>query len=100
MGHDAIATAAAAIYTGRGINDKPELIIQKFFRMHKETAVPGASGWISLDEHGNPINKAVPILEVKPVGAVVFVQLSSPGRSPGDPPGGSPCRPGDPAAPC
>lgn len=97
MGHDALHTAVTAIRTREGINDKPELIIQKFKRLHGPQAVPGASGWISLDEHGNPINKAVPILEVNPDGTVVFVQLSSPGHAPNDPPGDSPCLPTDPA---
>ncbi|MGQ0775830.1 MAG: ABC transporter substrate-binding protein [Pseudonocardiales bacterium] len=81
MGYDAITTATTAINPG---NDTPELIIQEFNRLHRLAAVAGASGWISL-ENGNPINKAVPILEVKPDGTVVFVQLSSPR--------GSPCRP-------
>lgn len=85
IGHDAIVAVIAAIRTREGINDTTNLIIQEFNRMHGPRAVPGASGWISLDERGNPINKAVPILEVKPDGTVAFVQLSSP-RS-------SPCRP-------
>ncbi|MGH3938753.1 MAG: hypothetical protein ACRDTG_08965 [Pseudonocardiaceae bacterium] len=89
LGHDAIVTAIQAIRAGEGINDTPQLIIQRFKRMHGPRAVAGASGWISFDEHGKPINRAVPILEVKADGAVAFVQLSSP-RS-------SPCRPDDPA---
>ncbi|MGH3928788.1 MAG: ABC transporter substrate-binding protein [Pseudonocardiaceae bacterium] len=88
-GYDAIATAVAAIRTGKERNDTPALIIQRFNRMHGLRAVAGASGWISLDRNGSPINKAVPILEIRPDGTVVFVQLSSP-RS-------SPCRPDDPA---
>lgn len=87
-GYDAITTASAAIRIGE-ISDTPPLIIQKFNRMHGPRAVAGASGWISFDSNGSPINKAVPILEVRPDGTVVFVQLSSP-RS-------SPCRPDVPA---
>lgn len=86
IGYDAITTVAAAIPPGE--TPTPPLIIQEFNRLHKLGSVAGASGWISL-ENGNPINKAVPILEVKPDGTVVFVQLSSPL--------GSPCRPLDPA---
>lgn len=88
IGYDAITTAARAIHPGATVNDLPNLIIQEFNRLHGTTAVPGASGWISLD-NGNPINKAIPILEVRPDGTVTFVQLSSP-RS-------SPCRPNDSA---
>ncbi|MGQ0775831.1 MAG: ABC transporter substrate-binding protein [Pseudonocardiales bacterium] len=77
IGHDAIAVASAAIRTRGGINDTPPLVIQEFNRMHGPQSVSGASGWISLDQNGNAINKAVPILEVKPDGTVVFVHLSS-----------------------
>ncbi|MGH3915447.1 MAG: ABC transporter substrate-binding protein [Pseudonocardiaceae bacterium] len=89
IGHDAIAIAIAAIRTREGTNDTPSLIIQEFNRMHGPRAVPGASGWISLDGTGDPINRAMPILEVKPDGAVDFVQLSSSLSSP--------CRPDVPA---
>lgn len=88
LGHDAIAIAIAAIRAGNVINDSPELIIQEFNRLHGPKAVAGASGWISLD-NGKPINKAIPILAVKPDGTVAFVQLTSPQ--------GSPCRPDIPA---
>ncbi|MGH3928787.1 MAG: ABC transporter substrate-binding protein [Pseudonocardiaceae bacterium] len=84
LGHDAIAIAIAAIRAGDVINDDPELVIQEFNRLHGPKAVAGASGWISLD-NGEPINKAIPILAVKPDGTVAFVQLTSPQ--------GSPCRP-------
>lgn len=89
MGHDAIKTIEDVIGTRGETNDRPTLIIQQFNRMHGEKSVPGASGWISIDDHGDVINKAVPILEVQPGGTVVFVQLSAPR--------GSPCRPEDPA---
>lgn len=97
MGYDAIITVVTAIYSRQGINDTPALIIEKFNRMRGPSAVPGAGGWISFDERGDPVNKAVPILEVRPDEGVVFMQLSSPGWAPDDPPGGSPCRPNDPA---
>lgn len=87
MGYDAIITAVTAISTREGINTKPNLIIQEFNRMHGRKAVPGASGWISLDERGKPVNKAVPILEVQADGTVKFEKLSSPRAS------GEPCRP-------
>lgn len=84
IGYDAITTATIAIRPGGTPNDTPDLIIQEFNRLHGPRAVAGASGWISLD-NGNPINKAVPILEARPDGTVIFVQLSSPRRSPRQP---------------
>ncbi|MEV0907279.1 hypothetical protein [Streptomyces hokutonensis] len=45
--------------------------------------VSGASGWICLDVHGNPYDKAVPIVELTPKGAARFVKLAWPeGRPP------------------
>lgn len=54
--------------------------------------MPGASGWISLDENGNTVNKAVAILLVKPDGTVEWLGLRS-----GD---GLPCVPNDAARRC
>ncbi|MBK3578167.1 hypothetical protein JHN63_31065 [Streptomyces sp. MBT65] len=45
--------------------------------------VGGASGWICLDVHGNPYDKAVPIVELTPKGAARFVRIAWPeGRPP------------------
>ncbi|MFJ9741159.1 hypothetical protein [Streptomyces sp. NPDC101166] len=45
--------------------------------------VSGASGWICLDVHGNPYDKAVPIVELTPQGASRFVRIAWPeGRPP------------------
>lgn len=92
IGYDAIVTAVTAIRSDQGnvVNDKPELVSQELKRLHGPDAVPGAAGWISLDSAGNPVNKAVAILQVRPDGSLVFLELSS-AR-------GSPCVPGVP--PC
>ncbi|MEW1778129.1 hypothetical protein [Streptomyces sp. NPDC086777] len=46
--------------------------------------VDGASGWICLDAHGNPYDKAVPIVELRPEGGSRFVTLAWPeGKPPG-----------------
>ncbi|MGQ0779354.1 MAG: hypothetical protein ACT4NY_33895 [Pseudonocardiales bacterium] len=92
VGHDAIVTAVTAIRPGQGsdINDEPDLVSQEFKRLHGIDAVPGAGGWISLDPLGNPVNKAVVILQVNPDGTLKFLTLSSSL--------GSPCVPGTP--PC
>lgn len=79
MGYDAIVTAVAAVRPdqGAGINDTPDLVSQEFKRLHDAGAVPGASGWISLDPLGKPVNKATVILQVESDGALKFVQVSS-----------------------
>lgn len=49
----------------------------------KELRVDGASGWICLNVHGNPYNKAVPIVELTPEGGSRFVKLAWPeGKAP------------------
>ncbi|MBY8845150.1 ABC transporter substrate-binding protein [Streptomyces sp. SP2-10] len=46
--------------------------------------VNGASGWICLDVHGNPYDKAVPIVELTPEGGSRFVRIAWPeGKPPG-----------------
>ncbi|MFI2436854.1 ABC transporter substrate-binding protein [Streptomyces sp. NPDC018693] len=44
--------------------------------------VNGASGWICLDVHGNPYNKAVPIVELTPEGGSRFVRIAWPEGKP------------------
>ncbi|MGW5654118.1 hypothetical protein [Streptomyces humi] len=46
--------------------------------------VDGASGWICLDVHGNPYDKAVPIVELRAEGGSRFVSIAWPeGKPPG-----------------
>jgi hypothetical protein len=81
MGHDAMLTAITAIRFATH-DDQHDLlryrgeIIQALSQFHNARAVPGASGWISLVA-GNPENKAIPILELKPDG-VHFIELAAP----------------------
>ncbi|MGH8906173.1 MAG: ABC transporter substrate-binding protein [Egibacteraceae bacterium] len=92
MGHDAVVTAVRAIRSAAGnrdLNENPVLpgeVIQQLNQLHDALAVPGASGWISLDENGDPVNKAIPILQLRPDGTVQFVTLSSPLGTPFIPP--------------
>lgn len=76
IGRDAVTIVTSAIHSEQ-INDKPGLIIQEFNGMRGSGAVPGASGWISLDENGNTVNKAVAILQVKSNGTVQWLGLNS-----------------------
>jgi hypothetical protein len=43
-----------------------------------EQRVDGASGWICLNSSGNPVNKAVPIVELTPEGRTRFVRIAWP----------------------
>ena len=42
----------------------------------------GASGWICLDKHGSPYDKAVPIVEVTAEGRARFDTLARPEGKP------------------
>ncbi|MEU8978865.1 ABC transporter substrate-binding protein [Streptomyces sp. NPDC048309] len=44
--------------------------------------VNGASGWICLDAHGNPYDKAVPIVELTPESRTRFVKIAWPEGKP------------------
>ncbi|MEU9283803.1 hypothetical protein AB0D57_03530 [Streptomyces sp. NPDC048275] len=44
--------------------------------------VDGASGWICLDAHGNPYDKAVPIVELTPESRARFVKIAWPEGKP------------------
>ncbi|WP_317444776.1 hypothetical protein [Streptomyces collinus] len=44
--------------------------------------VSGASGWICLDAHGNPYDKAVPVVELTPRGGSRFVRIAWPEGKP------------------
>ncbi|MET8447695.1 hypothetical protein [Streptomyces sp. NPDC005209] len=44
--------------------------------------VDGASGWICLDVHGNPYDKAVPVVELTPQGGSRFVRIAWPEGKP------------------
>lgn len=44
--------------------------------------VNGASGWICLDVHGNPYDKAVPIVELHADGGSRFVRIAWPEGKP------------------
>jgi ABC-type branched-subunit amino acid transport system substrate-binding protein len=87
MAHDAVLTAITgiqAITTKENPNPTRAQLIEWWLRLHGFAAVKGASGTISLDNHGNPDNKAIPILEIKPDGAIAFVQLAWPKDVPPD----------------
>ncbi|MFJ8436663.1 hypothetical protein ACIQ9P_35755 [Kitasatospora sp. NPDC094019] len=74
--YDAVTTAVAGIRKDVGESVTiPSLddVTQSWRRLHGGNRVDGASGWICLDQYGNPYNKAVPIVHLDPAvrGAVL-----------------------------
>ncbi|WP_101610112.1 ABC transporter substrate-binding protein [Amycolatopsis sp. BJA-103] len=81
LSHDAVLTVVWAI---RGIprtapaQVTAQDVLQSKNRLHGKLAVPGASGMISFDDRGDPVNKTVPILRVRVDDTPEYVQLSAP----------------------
>ncbi|MFJ3586202.1 ABC transporter substrate-binding protein [Streptomyces sp. NPDC090127] len=86
VAYDAMATAVHAIRqaTPQGAQ-YPGLadVATQWPQVKGSLRVEGASGWICLDNFGNPFNKAVPIVELSQDGTQKFVQIAWPeGRPP------------------
>ncbi|WP_328603971.1 hypothetical protein OG943_28350 [Amycolatopsis sp. NBC_00345] len=81
LAHDAVLTVVWAIrQIPRAVPAQvtAQDVLQAKNRLHDTLAVPGASGMISFDDRGDPVNKAVPILRVRLGDTPEFVQLSAP----------------------
>lgn len=59
-------------------------VANSWLRLHGGNRVNGASGWICLDQYGNPYDKAVAVVHLDPAAkAAVFDRLARPaGRAP------------------
>ncbi|MEU9356940.1 hypothetical protein AB0D35_02305 [Streptomyces sp. NPDC048301] len=69
IAHDAMTLAVAAIRratTGGSQLPALEDVSSQWPQIKGSLRVRGASGWICLDNHGNPYNKAVPVVELAP----------------------------------
>ncbi|MFI9629526.1 ABC transporter substrate-binding protein [Streptomyces sp. NPDC052042] len=65
---------------------EPADVGEQWPRVKGSLRVSGASGWICLDNHGNPYNKAVPVVELAPRDARQrFVAIAWPERTPPGP---------------
>ncbi|WP_030755278.1 ABC transporter substrate-binding protein [Streptomyces griseus] len=88
VAYDAMATAVHAIRQATPPDAPyPELadVVTQWPQVKGSLRVQGASGWICLDNHGNPYNKAVPIVELAPDGTQRYVQTAWPeGRPPAE----------------
>ncbi|MFE7615193.1 hypothetical protein [Streptomyces sp. NPDC057496] len=86
IAHDAMTLAVQAIRRASPGGRVPELVDvgEQWSRVNGSLKVSGASGWICLDNHGNPYNKAVPVVELSADDALQrFVALAWPeGRPP------------------
>ncbi|MGR8009041.1 hypothetical protein [Streptomyces hypolithicus] len=96
IAYDAMATAVHGIREATvegapvpAIGD----VVTQWPQVKGSLKVEGASGWICLDNHGNPYNKAVPIVELARDGSQRFVEVAWPeGKPPAKdclPPAGS-----------
>ncbi|MGW3494533.1 ABC transporter substrate-binding protein [Streptomyces sp. NPDC001020] len=70
IAYDAALTAVTAVRAnavGQGSNiPSLEDIRSAWLRLHGTNKVEGASGWICLDNHGNPYDKAVSVVQLDP----------------------------------
>ncbi|MEU8893429.1 hypothetical protein [Streptomyces sp. NPDC048442] len=85
--YDAVTTAITGIRNStRGTVKMPTLseVSNSWLRLHGTNRVNGASGWICLDQYGNPDNKAVPIVHLDPATrTAVFDRIAWPaGQAP------------------
>jgi ABC-type branched-subunit amino acid transport system substrate-binding protein len=78
MSHDAvIATALAARLDPQATEDS-STVKAYFLRLKCTQFVPGASGDIAFDDNGNPVDKAVPMLELGPDRSSVLQEVNWP----------------------
>ncbi|MEV7675698.1 hypothetical protein [Streptomyces sp. NPDC088752] len=92
VAYDAMATAVHAIRqaTPQGARHPAAAdVATQWPQVKGSLRVEGASGWICLDNYGNPYDKAVPIVELAPDGSQRFVQIAWPEGHPPE----SPCLP-------
>ncbi|MCX5391380.1 ABC transporter substrate-binding protein [Streptomyces sp. NBC_00094] len=81
VAYDAMAMAVHAIRQATPREARyPELsdVVTQWPQVKGSLRVQGASGWICLDNYGNPYNKAVPIVELALDGTQRFVQIAWP----------------------
>ncbi|MFF8280340.1 ABC transporter substrate-binding protein [Streptomyces lateritius] len=85
VAYDAMATAVHAIRqaTPQGAQyPEPADVVTQWPQVKGSLRVEGASGWICLDNFGNPFNKAVPIVQLALDGTQRFVEIAWPEGNP------------------
>ncbi|MEU2064111.1 hypothetical protein [Streptomyces sp. NPDC013455] len=85
IGYDALRLAVhgirEAVPAGRTVPTLADVGLQ-WPQVKGSLRVAGASGWICLDVHGNPYDKAVPVVELTPEGGSRFVRIAWPEGKP------------------
>jgi hypothetical protein len=85
IAYDAMAAAVLAIREATPEGGKLPLLVdvgRQWPQVKGSLRVSGASGWICLDNAGNPYNKAVPVVQLTRDGTPEFVQIAWPEEKP------------------
>lgn len=92
MYHDAVLTATMLARYSPSPVDNPETVANSINAITCDEPVPGASGKIAFSSstHGNPINKAMPIMQIQPDGIPKIRDLTWATGTPFDTPTPSP----------
>ncbi|MFJ7261081.1 hypothetical protein ACIQV2_13015 [Streptomyces globosus] len=80
--HDATAAAISAVRrAGEGVRNPGQLtgILHQFYCAQM---LPGASGWLSFGDDGNPVGKPLPIVQINADGTTNTVSLTWPSSAP------------------
>ncbi|WP_399141501.1 hypothetical protein Q3A86_29570 [Streptomyces sp. NBUA17] len=78
MGYDAVCVAVRAIkLTAPQGKFQPDSVIQNLTGLNETNAVHGASGYISVTNNGSPMDKAIPLIEIKKDGSTKTLDVVS-----------------------
>ncbi|MEV0598884.1 ABC transporter substrate-binding protein [Streptomyces sp. NPDC050315] len=82
MGYDAVLTAVTTIRKSVHLENsnqpiERDAVVQMLRTVNGANAVPGASGWISLQNNGSPQRKAIPIIEIDSDGTTRSISVSA-----------------------
>ncbi|MEU4048183.1 hypothetical protein AB0F09_03075 [Streptomyces olivaceus] len=80
MGYDAVCVAVRAIkLTAPQGNFQRDSVMQNLTGLNETNAVHGASGYISVTNNGSPMDKAIPLIEIKKDGSTKTLDVVSGG---------------------
>jgi ABC-type branched-subunit amino acid transport system substrate-binding protein len=86
VNYDAVGVAAFATQKYHSLaTAEPDTVPASLIRIRCQGFFPGASGPIAFDSDGNPIDKAMPILQLHADGTVIQKDLAWPTGQPLDP---------------
>jgi hypothetical protein len=78
LSHDAVWTVELAILKLSAANPGVSLTASMVAQQLNQLKVPGASGWIcAFDKNHNPVNKAIPVMNIDQNGQLTYKALSS-----------------------